>query len=1071
MNLNDLLEYFDPPITIGWNTTPEVALQWLQAKGLQVSASYGAMSASEQAAAFTIAKMADTDLLATVKASLEEALASGRPFNEWAQSIVPTLQAKGWWGTPGGGTPARLQTIYRTNMMTAYSVGEWEQIQEQAEVAPYLLYDAIDDHRTRPEHAAWDGTIRPVGDAFWRDHMPPNGFNCRCSVIQLSAEDLEELGLEVSAPPKVETYAWTNPSTGKVQQVPKGIDPGFDFNPGQARLEQLAKLAAEKAAALPADAAAAAQAGLKATAEAAEEVAGAIARKVIDQAQSRGAQLAMAGKAAERAAASQIAKALAEKTPYLSKAIQQVQATKAGQGMTSTELLAAAREKAAKAESSAALANYKQSVLAGKAPSPKAQSAFDALPEEAQDSITLQLAAQLDDIKAQAAATAELAQLTANANSLAGKALAKIDPAGKTPVAVLAEVKAAVELAKVKQVTAQGLAGYKKAVLAGKTPTPGQKTAFEALSPDEQAKLLADLDAQKAAAAAALAPPSPLATPAGAGGPAPDLDPDALVQIGPQKGSNPGGLYQDTTTGTQWYIKRPGNPEQARNEVLAGKLYQLAGIEVPDLRLTTQQGQVAIASRIIPGLSKGSPAELAKAGDGFVVDAWLANWDVVGAGFDNLLLRGGVPVRVDTGGALRFRAQGGLKGSAFGPKVLELDTLRDAKTNPQAAAVFGQLTPAQLEAGAARVLSITDEQIRKLVDDFGPLDAIERQKLAETLIARKADIAARFPNAVPASAAAKAQAVEVAAFAAQEGLAEVNARVLDAIKGIAKRAGAGAPIEAKDVQRVAEARKALQAWIDEHGPLLTADAMRDVQAYYGAWLDDLDAAVAPGAGAPAKWAGAKFDGYSARVRIDPARVKVDPQATGTTFTQKDAKAVITAALGPSAASLNVPKGAGSASFKAVPLEHQRAITAYTGSYYREINEALREGRASSAQRRYAELLNEALALAPKYRGRVTRGMSLSDSRLEAYLARARASLLDGQPYTREAFSSTSKGDRAAFSGNVVEHIESRSGVYVRGISLHPGENEVLIRAGVRLQVTKLEQVGGTWHVYMEEVDG
>ena len=34
--------------------------------------------------------------------------------------------------------------------------------------------------------------------------------------------------------PKTETYNWTNKKTGEIHQLPKGIDPGFDYNPGAA---------------------------------------------------------------------------------------------------------------------------------------------------------------------------------------------------------------------------------------------------------------------------------------------------------------------------------------------------------------------------------------------------------------------------------------------------------------------------------------------------------------------------------------------------------------------------------------------------------------------------------------------------------------------------------------------------------------------------------------------------------------------------------------------------------------------------------------------------------------------
>jgi hypothetical protein len=105
-------------------------------------------------------------------------------------------------------------------------------------------------------------------------------------------------------------------------------------------------------------------------------------------------------------------------------------------------------------------------------------------------------------------------------------------------------------------------------------------------------------------------------------------------------------------------------------------------------------------------------------------------------------------VRLDPGGALRFRAQGGAKGSAFGNQVGELESLR-ARTNPAAASVFKFVTEADMEAGTRRILELPEAKIRELVDQFGPLDAKERQALFDTLLARRQDLAQRFPNAAP----------------------------------------------------------------------------------------------------------------------------------------------------------------------------------------------------------------------------------------------------------------------------------------------------------------------------------
>lgn len=226
---------------------------------------------------------------------------------------------------------------------------------------------------------------------------------------------------------------------------------------------------------------------------------------------------------------------------------------------------------------------------------------------------------------------------------------------------------------------------------------------------------------------------------------------DGWPQTGPQGGSNPGGRFKDPS-GQEWYIKLPASEAHAKNELLAAKLYEAAGIKVPELKLVTMNGNVGIASKWVDGMSKTKhPDELAMADgalSGFAVDAWLANWDVTGLGLDNLLVGpDGKAVRIDVGGSLLFRAQGGPKGAAFGNEVTELQSLVDPKMNPLSAALFGGMSKAAQEKSAERVLKVSDEQIAALVDQFGPGSAAERAALAQKLIARKAAIAAAFPSA------------------------------------------------------------------------------------------------------------------------------------------------------------------------------------------------------------------------------------------------------------------------------------------------------------------------------------
>jgi SPP1 gp7 family putative phage head morphogenesis protein len=48
-----------------------------------------------------------------------------------------------------------------------------------------LQYRTAGDNRVREEHAALNGTTLPKSDPFWSSYMPPNGWNCRCTVVEV----------------------------------------------------------------------------------------------------------------------------------------------------------------------------------------------------------------------------------------------------------------------------------------------------------------------------------------------------------------------------------------------------------------------------------------------------------------------------------------------------------------------------------------------------------------------------------------------------------------------------------------------------------------------------------------------------------------------------------------------------------------------------------------------------------------------------------------------------------------------------------------------------------------------
>ena len=228
-------------------------------------------------------------------------------------------------------------------------------------------------------------------------------------------------------------------------------------------------------------------------------------------------------------------------------------------------------------------------------------------------------------------------------------------------------------------------------------------------------------------------------------------------QVGGQGGSNKGGLFQ-APDGTKYYVKSQKSADHARNEVLAASLYRAAGLDIPEVSFA-ENGPNGwnnlTASKIVD--AKEAAAKLkndasfrAKVQDGFAVDAWLANWDTVGLTFDNIKDKDGQPFRIDAGGSLRYRAQGGIKDFPA-DHVMELDSLRSPKYGPQASQVFGEMTDAQIRDSAKHLQGITDANIDQLVKDAGYTGG-DAKKMSDALKGRRNFILNKYGLATPSEA-------------------------------------------------------------------------------------------------------------------------------------------------------------------------------------------------------------------------------------------------------------------------------------------------------------------------------
>lgn len=75
---------------------------------------------------------------------------------------------------------AEFNFIHNSAQMAA----KWESYANDGD-RYYLQYRTMRDSRVRPKHRELDGITLPMSDHFWTRYYPPNGWNCRCTVVQV----------------------------------------------------------------------------------------------------------------------------------------------------------------------------------------------------------------------------------------------------------------------------------------------------------------------------------------------------------------------------------------------------------------------------------------------------------------------------------------------------------------------------------------------------------------------------------------------------------------------------------------------------------------------------------------------------------------------------------------------------------------------------------------------------------------------------------------------------------------------------------------------------------------------
>jgi GNAT superfamily N-acetyltransferase len=205
----------------------ETAIAEFEARNVLPPAAFRALQDGAKRQAFTVAGMAKEELLNVTKAELVRQLREGQGRRPGTPGSTPRgadlrdfqrfarkrLETAGW--TPDN--PSHVETIFRTNSMSAVASGRRTEMSQPAVLAalPYWQIRGVTDARQRETHKRAHGIVLPANHPFWKLAYPPFGFNCRCRVI-------------------ARTKAWLSRNGVTEGPVPVGLpDPGFESGTSQ----------------------------------------------------------------------------------------------------------------------------------------------------------------------------------------------------------------------------------------------------------------------------------------------------------------------------------------------------------------------------------------------------------------------------------------------------------------------------------------------------------------------------------------------------------------------------------------------------------------------------------------------------------------------------------------------------------------------------------------------------------------------------------------------------------------------------------------------------------------------
>lgn len=176
----------------------EEAIKAIRRRVPMTDDAFSALKMEELEFAFTVADVAELDMVVDVYEAIQKAVADGETLNDFKARVGEQLETA-W----GGEDPARVEQIFRTNTMSSYNTGRFEAAThpDVMDARPYWRFDGPNDSRTTKDICLpCIGVILPADHPWWRTHYGNLHHNCRHRVSSLTKAQAEREGITRSPP-------------------------------------------------------------------------------------------------------------------------------------------------------------------------------------------------------------------------------------------------------------------------------------------------------------------------------------------------------------------------------------------------------------------------------------------------------------------------------------------------------------------------------------------------------------------------------------------------------------------------------------------------------------------------------------------------------------------------------------------------------------------------------------------------------------------------------------------------------------------------------------------------------